>query len=105
MPKRKVQKDKQRSTKHTYKTKDGVTRTPLKTVNDETIYRNIFTENRYIISRHYIIHMYIANFVHFRLLMIKLFTEIYLRKIGIQIARRKVLISTFCILLCNNIAI
>jgi hypothetical protein len=26
-----VQKDKQRSTKHTYKTKDGVTRTPLET--------------------------------------------------------------------------
>jgi hypothetical protein len=26
----KVQKDKQRSTKHTYKTKDRVTRTPLK---------------------------------------------------------------------------
>jgi hypothetical protein len=31
MAKRKVQKDKQRSTKHTYKTKDRVTRTPLKT--------------------------------------------------------------------------
>ena len=30
-PKGKVQKDKQRSTKHTYKTKDRVTRTPLKT--------------------------------------------------------------------------
>ena len=30
-PKVKVQKDKQRSTKHTYKTKDRVTRTPLKT--------------------------------------------------------------------------
>ena len=30
-PKQKVQKDKQRSTKHTYKTKDRVTRTPLKT--------------------------------------------------------------------------
>ena len=29
--KEKVQKDKQRSTKHTYKTKDQVTRTPLKT--------------------------------------------------------------------------
>jgi hypothetical protein len=28
--KQKVQKDKQRSTKHTYKTKDRVTRTPLK---------------------------------------------------------------------------
>jgi hypothetical protein len=28
-PKDKVQKDKQQSTKHTYKTKDGVTRTPL----------------------------------------------------------------------------
>ena len=30
-PKEKVQKDEQRSTKHTYKTKDGVTRTSLKT--------------------------------------------------------------------------
>ena len=30
-PKEKVQKDKQRSTKHTYETKDRVTRTPLKT--------------------------------------------------------------------------
>ena len=30
-PKEKGQKDKQRSTKHTYKTKDRVTRTPLKT--------------------------------------------------------------------------
>jgi hypothetical protein len=30
-PKEKVQKDKQRSTKHTYKTKDRVTRTPLTT--------------------------------------------------------------------------
>ena len=30
-PKEKVQKDKQRSTKHTYKTKDRETRTPLKT--------------------------------------------------------------------------
>ena len=29
-PREKVQKDKQRSTKHTYKTKDRVTRTPLK---------------------------------------------------------------------------
>jgi hypothetical protein len=30
-PKEKAQKDKQRSTKHTYKTKDRETRTPLKT--------------------------------------------------------------------------
>ena len=30
-PQEKVQKDKQRSTKHTHKTKDRVTRTPLKT--------------------------------------------------------------------------
>ena len=30
-PKEKVQKDKQRSTKHTYKSKDRVTRTPLTT--------------------------------------------------------------------------
>ena len=33
-PKEKGQKDKQRSTKHTYKTKDRVTRTPLKTGGD-----------------------------------------------------------------------
>ena len=32
--KEKVQKDKQRSTKHTYKTKDRVTRTPLKTAGE-----------------------------------------------------------------------
>ena len=31
MPKENVQKEEQRSTKHTYKTKDRVTRTPLKT--------------------------------------------------------------------------
>jgi hypothetical protein len=37
--KEKAQKDKQRSTKHTYKTKDRVTRTPLKT-GDELV--NIF---------------------------------------------------------------
>jgi hypothetical protein len=30
-PKEKVQKEKQRSTKHTYKAKDRVTRTPLQT--------------------------------------------------------------------------
>ena len=30
-PKEKGQKDKQRSTKHTHKTKDQITRTPLKT--------------------------------------------------------------------------
>jgi hypothetical protein len=30
-PKEKVHRDKQRSTKHTYETKDRVTRTPLKT--------------------------------------------------------------------------
>jgi len=30
MAKRKVQKDKQRSTKHTHKSKDRITRTPLK---------------------------------------------------------------------------
>jgi hypothetical protein len=33
-PKEKVRKDKQRSTKHTHKTKDRVTRTPLKTGGD-----------------------------------------------------------------------
>jgi hypothetical protein len=34
MAKRKVQKDKQQSTKHTYKTKDRVTRTPLRPGDD-----------------------------------------------------------------------
>ena len=33
-PKEKVQKDKQRTTKHTHKTKDRVIRTPLKTNNE-----------------------------------------------------------------------
>ena len=33
-PKEKVQKDKQRSTKHIHKTKDRVTRTPLKIVGE-----------------------------------------------------------------------
>jgi hypothetical protein len=36
-PKEKGQKDKQRSTKHTYKTKDRVTRTPLKTAKPSTV--------------------------------------------------------------------
>jgi hypothetical protein len=36
----KVQKDKQRSTKHTYKTKDRVTRTPLKTGGELNIHTN-----------------------------------------------------------------
>ena len=31
LPKEKVQKNKQRSTKHTYKTEDRISRTPLKT--------------------------------------------------------------------------
>ena len=34
MPKEKAKKDKQRSGKHTYQTKDRVTRTPLKTVGE-----------------------------------------------------------------------
>jgi CHAT domain-containing protein len=34
-PKEKIEKDKQRSTKHTHKTKDRVTRIPLKTNHDE----------------------------------------------------------------------
>ena len=37
-PKEKVQKDKQRSTKNTHKTKDWVTRTPLKTRGELVIY-------------------------------------------------------------------
>jgi hypothetical protein len=40
-PKEKVQKDKQRSTKHTYKTKDRVIRTPLKTGDELRCYRRV----------------------------------------------------------------
>jgi hypothetical protein len=39
--KEKVQKDKQRSTKHTYKTKDRVTRTPVKTGGKLRWYSNV----------------------------------------------------------------
>jgi hypothetical protein len=39
MAKKKVQKDKQRSTKHTHKTKDRVTRTPLKNCSTSGIRR------------------------------------------------------------------
>jgi hypothetical protein len=39
--KEKVQKDKQRSTKHTQKTKDRVTRTPLKTGVNKSRFYNI----------------------------------------------------------------
>ena len=38
-PKEKEQKDKQRSTKHTHRTKDRVTRTPLKTGGDPQVLR------------------------------------------------------------------
>jgi hypothetical protein len=41
MAKRKSTKDKQRSTKHTYKTKDRVTRTPLKTGGELRCYRRV----------------------------------------------------------------
>jgi hypothetical protein len=44
-PKEKVQKGKQRSTKHTYKTKDQLTRTPLKTGGELTIITDIFVES------------------------------------------------------------
>ena len=37
-PKEKVQKDRQRSTKHTYKTKDRITRTPLKAYSSIIVY-------------------------------------------------------------------
>ena len=46
-PKEKVQKDKQRSTKHTYKTKDLVTRTPLKTISVDTL-DNLNKVNGYV---------------------------------------------------------
>ena len=38
-PKEKVQKQKQRSTKHTHKTKDRVTRTPLKSGGEHKVLR------------------------------------------------------------------
>jgi hypothetical protein len=45
-PKEKVQKDKQRSTKHTHKTKDRVTRTPLKTGGELMCSGRVITKNR-----------------------------------------------------------
>jgi len=48
-PKEKVQKDKQRPTKHTNKTKDRVTRTPLKT-GGELRCNLLFIENFEIIT-------------------------------------------------------
>ena len=42
-PKEKVQKDKQRSTKHIHKTKDRVTETPLKTRGELKLIYNLFT--------------------------------------------------------------
>ena len=47
-PKEKVQKDKQRSTKHTHKSKDRVTRTPLKTNND---LQNIAQKTKDLVTR------------------------------------------------------
>ena len=46
-PKGKVQKDKQRSTKHTHKIKDRVTRTPLKTAG-ELRCPQLFIDGNYI---------------------------------------------------------
>jgi hypothetical protein len=42
-PKEKVQKDKQRSTKHTHKTKDRETQTPLKTGGELSCSSNVLT--------------------------------------------------------------
>ena len=42
-PKEKVQKDKQRSTKHTHKTKDRETQTPLKTGGELRCSSNVLT--------------------------------------------------------------
>ena len=41
-PQEKVQRDKQRSTKHTHKTKDRVTRTPLKTGGELRVWHGIY---------------------------------------------------------------
>jgi hypothetical protein len=52
-PKEKVQKDKQRSTKHTYKTKDRVTRTSLKTGSELRCYGRVSSScSTYYIIRH-----------------------------------------------------
>jgi hypothetical protein len=47
-PKEKGQKDKQRSTKHTHKTKDRVTRTPLKTRGTLEQYADLPVANKMI---------------------------------------------------------
>jgi hypothetical protein len=47
MAKRKSQKDKQRSTKHTYKTKDRVLRAPLKTEGELRCFGKIFRWQSY----------------------------------------------------------
>jgi hypothetical protein len=49
-PKEKVQKDKQRSTKHTHKTKDRLTRTPLKTGGKLRCFGRV---SRFCSTRHY----------------------------------------------------
>jgi hypothetical protein len=61
-----VQKDKRRSTKHTHKTKDRVTRTPLKTVFtflflDPQTERNINTEKTMILLRMLLGEMFVLN--------------------------------------------
>jgi hypothetical protein len=43
MAQKKVQKDKQRSTKHTYKTKDRVSRTPLRTGGELGCFRRVIS--------------------------------------------------------------
>jgi len=55
-PKEKVQKDKQRSSKHTHKTKDRVTRTPLKTGGELRQDYVIVSNQRLIMLRYYSLH-------------------------------------------------
>jgi hypothetical protein len=50
--KEKVQKDKQRSTKHTYKTKDRVTRTPLKLVKLKSSLRKLYGRHHDLVDRY-----------------------------------------------------
>ena len=53
-PKEKVQKKKQRSTKHTHRTKDRVTRTPLKTGGELRCSGRV--DSSFIITVEYLVH-------------------------------------------------
>ena len=58
--KKTVQKDKQRSTKHTYKTKDRVTRTPLKTGSEHRCSGRVSSSSSMYF--YFIIYVYHCNY-------------------------------------------